>query len=323
MQHDEMELTTRVEMPQMARPVTVGDGMVFLGSCFAEHIGERFSSYGLPVLCNPVGVLYNPESIRSVVKSALSLADTPDGYRLPLFRTPAGDWRCWLAGTAISARTRRECEAVASEAFGRLGNMLATARHLFVTLGTSVCYRHRKRGLAVANCHKMPDALFEERHLSAAACVKALADVVARLRQRNPDVQIIFTVSPYRYRKYGFHGSQLAKATLLLAVDEVCRRFPETCLYLPVYEIFMDELRDYRFYAADMLHPADVAVDYVWQRLVGACLSERLRHYLRDYEPIRRALAHRPADPDAAQYQAFIASVLQRREALQKEYGIT
>ena len=318
----EMALFTRVEMPQMERRITTGDSMVFLGSCFAEHIGGRFLSYGLPALCNPLGVLYNPASIRAVVGASCRPLGAQEGSALPLFQTPDGEWRCWLADTGISAPTRPECEAKMNERLDILASGLTRSRHLFVTLGTAVCYRLRTTGAVVSNCHKMPGAMFEEHRLSTEECVAALSDVAERMQRLNPGLQVVFTVSPYRYRKYGFHGSQLSKATLLLAVDEVCRRFPASCLYLPVYEMFMDELRDYRFYAPDMLHPGEVAVDYVWQRLVAECMTERLQQYLSEYEPVRRGLAHRPSSPDSVAHRAFMAGLEQRRRELQSQYGI-
>ncbi|MCR4921434.1 MAG: GSCFA domain-containing protein [Bacteroidaceae bacterium] len=319
----EFSLMTHVEMPRMARRITTGDAMVFLGSCFAEHIGERLLSYALPVLCNPVGTLYNPASIRALLSAACD--PLPDGgpRPLPLFPTAKGtEWRCWLAATGLAAPSRTACETLMNERLDALARSLAQSRYLFVTLGTSVCYRLRESGQTVANCHKMPAALFEEQRLTTAECVEALSDIVRIAQAQNPDVEVLFTVSPYRYQKYGFHGSQLAKATLLLAVDEVCRRHSDCCLYLPVYEIFMDELRDYRYYAADMLHPSEVAIEVVWRRLVAECMSERLQHYLSDYEPIRRGLAHRPLAPDSESYRTFMAELDQKRLDLKSQYGI-
>ncbi len=319
-QNREMELTTRVEMPRMERLIAVGDRLVFLGSCFAEYIGRRFESYGLATLSNPLGVLYNPESVRAVVLSACSPGGERGERDLPLFQSSGGEWRCWLGDTSFASPTSKECVERINAMLGQLYTFLSESRFLFVTLGTNVCYRLRETGLTVTNCHKMPGAMFEEYRLSTSECATALADVVDMAQRLNPALHVVFTVSPYRYRKYGFHGSQLSKATLLLAVDEVCRRFPASCTYLPVYEMFMDELRDYRFYAPDMLHPSEVAVDIVWRRIVEHCMSERLQHYLRDYEPIRRALNHRPTDPESEAYHEFLRTTMREREKLMEKY---
>ena len=284
----ELMFRTPVEFPPLTRRMTKGDGSVFLGSCFAANIGERMRSYALPVLCNPTGVLYNPASILAVVRAALDA----DGSALPLFQQD-GEWRCWLAGSVIGGQTREECEASMREALRALRDALQGARFLVLTLGTNVCYRLADSGLTVANCHKVPARAFREETLSADECARVLNEVVEVVTACNPDIQVLLTVSPYRYRKYTLHGSQLSKATLLLATDEVCRSRAAVCTYLPVYEIFMDELRDYRFYAADMLHPSEVAVDYVWQRFVEAVMDDPLQAALRDYEPVRKAMMHR------------------------------
>ena len=278
-------------------------------------MGSRFSDYSLPALANPMGTLYNPTSIQAVIREAV--ADSSP--TLPLTQTN-GQWHCWLAGTQLSAATEADCRQRVGEALQQLREHLSHSSHLFLTLGTNVCYRLHPSGMIVANCHKAPSASFEECRLSKEECTEALSDVVRSASALNPGIEVVFTVSPYRYQKYGFHGSQLAKATLLLAIDEVCGRFPEYCTYLPVYELFMDELRDYRFYAPDMIHPSEVAVNVVWQRLVGECMDERLQRFINEYEPIRRALAHRPQDPHSETYQNFLKETEKRRATLLARY---
>ena len=310
----EKTFRTVVELPEMERQMQLGDSFVFLGSCFAEHIGRRFSEYGMPVLCNPTGVLYNPLSLLRVVQGA-----GEEDCSWPVFQHE-GRWYCWLAGTQLSADDESECRRLMADVFRRLRLALSDAAYLFVTLGTSVCYRLRESDLVVTNCHKMPASQFEEFSLGVGECTSALLQLVDAARALNPSLRVVFTVSPYRYAKYGFHGSQLSKAVLLLGADAVCRQ-RESCLYLPIYEIFMDELRDYRFYAEDMVHPAPVAVDYVWHRLVEECMSPQLQTYLADYEPLRRSLAHRPVNPDSPQYQAFQQKTENLRKALAGKYS--
>ena len=147
--------------------------------------------------------------------------------------------------------------------------------------------------MIVANCHKVPSRFFDEMTLSLEACTEALSGMMDLLEKECPKLKVVFTVSPYRYKKYGFHGSQLAKATLLLTIDRICQIHPKTAIYFPAYEILLDELRDYRFYADDMIHPAPAAVNYIWQRMVESCMDEEMQHYLKDYEPIRKAKGHR------------------------------
>jgi len=189
----------------------------------------------------------------------------------------------------------------------------------FLTLGTNHVYRLKETGEIVDNCQKRPQALFSEEELSVDDCAAFLSQTVTLLRQMNPDIQVVLTVSPIRYRKYGYHGSQLSKATLLLAADRVCRVYPGVS-YFPAYEIVNDELRDYRFYKADMLHPSDQAVEYIWQRLSEVCLGDEAKAFLKEWAPLKAVLNHKPFNPDSAEYQALMNKTMLKVQELQKKY---
>lgn len=237
---------------------------VLLGSCFSQYMGERMESEGYHALCNPVGTLFNPESIRNTVCHALC----GGAESLPMFHDRAmQEWRCWWANTRFRADSEDEARALVQEPFRALGDALYHAGRLFLTLGTNVCYRLVENGMAVSNCQRQADRLFREDSLSLQQTCEVLEETLQALFTKNPDIRITFTLSPYRYRKYGWHRSQLSKATLLLAVDEMVRRYPGRVDYFPSYEIMMDELRDYRYYAPDGLHPSPEAVDIIWNRL--------------------------------------------------------
>ena len=280
---------TMVDVPEWSVPMQPEERFVLLGSCFAQNIGEWFLSYALKAVCNPLGVCYNPRSIATQVHQALT-----GEAALPVFEHE-GRWHCWWTGHAHHwAEDEAACRAQSGEAFASLGQELRAADVLFITLGTSVCYRLKENGMVVANCHKMPSRCFEEVALSVAECTEALEEMMEDVERHCPKARVVFTVSPYRYAKYGFHGSQLAKSTLLLAVDAVCHRFPKRASYFPAYEIVLDELRDYRFYADDMIHPSPAAIAYIWQRLKESGMSPEMQQHLRSYEPTRRAQNHRP-----------------------------
>ena len=189
----------------------------------------------------------------------------------------------------------------------------------FLTLGTNHVYRLKETGEIVDNCQKRPQALFIEEELSVDDCADYLEQTIGLLRQMNPDVQVVLTVSPIRYRKYGYHGSQLSKATLLLAADKVCRSNPAVC-YFPAYEIVNDELRDYRFYQADMLHPSDQTVEYIWQRLTETWLSEEALVFLKEWAPLKAVLNHKPFHPDSKEYQTLMDKTMLKVLELQKKY---
>ena len=192
------------------------------------------------------------------------------------------------------------------------------------TLGTNHVYREKATGEIVDNCQKRPQALFQEEVLSVDVCRDYLLKAIQVLRNRNPHTKIIITVSPIRYAKYGYHGSQLSKAALLLAVDSLLRDCDigkaGGVYYFPAYEIVNDELRDYRFYAPDMLHPSQQAVDYIWERFVDIVFSDSAREYLREWKPIKEALAHRPFNPDSDAYRTFLARTMEQKKSLSDKY---
>ena len=197
---------------------------------------------------------------------------------------------------------------------------------VFLTLGTNHVYRLKETGEIVDNCQKRPASLFTEEELTVEECADYLQRAVELLCSRRPDVNIVLTVSPIRYRKYGYHESQLSKATLLLATQMTItiHHSPVTThhlSYFPAYEIMMDELRDYRFYASDMLHPSEQAVEYLWERLVEAYFSPTARQWLSDWQPVKQALAHRPFQPDSEEYRAFMDKTMLKVEALREKYS--
>ena len=195
----------------------------------------------------------------------------------------------------------------------------ASPRIAFLTLGTNHVYRLKETGEIVDNCQKRPQNLFQEEQLSVEQCVDSLLQAVEILRERRADVHVVLTVSPIRYAKYGFHGSQLSKSVLLMAADQMTKKYASV-FYFPAYEIVLDELRDYRFYQPDMLHPSSQAVEYIWERLVETCFSERAKQFLSEWKPIKEALAHRPFHPESDTYQRFIQDVREREEKLLSTY---
>ena len=189
-----------------------------------------------------------------------------------------------------------------------------------LTLGTNHVYILKETGEIVDNCRKRPQRLFREELLTVDVCLDYLSRAVETLLSRNPDVRVVVTVSPIRYAKYGFHGSALSKAVLLLAADRLVADYPDVVEYFPAYEIVNDELRDYRFYAEDMLHPSQQAVEYIWERFAEAFFSEDTRRFLEEWRPIKEALAHRPFRPDSDEYKEFLAATMRKAELLARKY---
>ena len=264
-----MEFRTIVDIPMMGFEIRPCEKLLFVGSCFADAIGQRFRDEGFPVTINPYGTMYNPASVLHTIER---YDDSP--------------------------------------------------RIVFITLGTNHIYRLKETDEIVDNCQKRPAALFQEEILTVEQCADYLRQTIDVLRKRREDVQVVLTVSPIRYRKYGYHGSQLSKATLLLAIDQLfyLTSYINHLHYFPSYEITMDELRDYRFYAADMLHPSEQAVSYIWERLVNSCFSAEAKAFLAEWQPIKQALSHKPFNPESPEYKDFMDKTMLKLSEIRKKY---
>lgn len=303
---------TKVSVGAPRRPIGVGDRNVFLGSCFAEHVGRRFSDARLMTTVNPLGVMYNPLSIVRLLTIRQSADDD--------YVQHAGMWHTWLGDSSLSRLSASECRQATDEALALLHSALDEAENLFLTLGTSHYYNYRQRFLLVANCHRLPQSEFEEQELCVEEIVTSLDDALCQLHERNPRLQVVMTVSPYRYQKYGFHESQLSKSRLLLAIDELQHLHPEWISYFPAYELLLDELRDYRFYAEDMLHPSSQAVDYIWSKLSEHWMADDTKAYLARWQSVNRSLQHRPLHPESPDYLQFEQNLRLRLAQLQRDY---
>lgn len=286
-----MEFRTQVAIQEPPFRIEPCEEILFVGSCFADAIGQRFREEAFPVTVNPYGVMYNPASILHTVEK---------------WKMEREKWKEHTPNMA------------------------------FLTLGTNHVYRLKETGEIVDNCEKRPAALFQEEQLSVDQCADYLRQAIDLLRSVNPDIHVVLTVSPIRYRKYGYHESQLSKATLLLAIEQLVATTPAGSLtdgqsvalripagsvtYFPAYELILDELRDYRFYAADMLHPSALAVEYIWERLVDSYFSPAAKDYLAEWRPLKQALAHKPFNPDSAEYRAFHEQTLSKLAEFKKKY---
>lgn len=283
-----MEFCTPVNITLAPFAIEPRERMLFVGSCFADNIGRRFVDDKFRATVNPYGVMYNPASIMHTVKR----------------------WTEELV--AADSETSDFCSDV------RKAISEAPQTAVF-TLGTNHVYILNETGEIVDNCRKRPQRLFTERELSVDECADYLREAIVTLQKINPSVRIIITVSPIRYAKYGFHGSQLSKATLLLAADKLTKEI-DNVVYFPAYEIVNDELRDYRFYREDMLHPTDQAVEYIWQRFGETFFSKQTRKFLEEWRPIKAALAHRPFNPEAEEYKKFLEKAKEGERELMERY---
>ena len=295
-----MELQTKVNIPKPSFRINATDRLLFVGSCFAENIGRRFVDNQFDAVVNPYGTMYNPASVLHTIEKQ---TESLKGYNNESLIAKKGNYSpCGGEGGSSLPM---------GEGGGR-GRSFSVA---IITLGTNHIYILKETGEIVDNCMKRPQSLFREEQLSVDECADYLSRAVALLKERNPEVKVIFTVSPIRYAKYGFHGSQLSKATLLLAVDKLVSASSGDLAYFPAYEIMNDELRDYRFYQPDMLHPSEQAVDYIYELFAETYFSADAKEMVREWQPIKAALAHRPFNPDSEEHKAFLAKVSAQKDA--------
>ncbi len=286
-------------IPQPAEmQIDIERPMLFIGSCFAERMGGRMCACGADALINPCGVLFNPASICS----ALTRTGNDE---LRLFEA-GGLWRSWDFPAAFAAPDKQQAETLCRQADALCHRRILSAATIVITLGTAIVYELTADALPVANCHKQPAALFRRRRLSTAETTYILCQTIAAIQNLNPDIKTILTVSPVRHVKEGFEDNARSKATLLLAGEEVCRTMPHTA-YFPAYEIFIDDLRDYRFCAADMLHPSDTAAAYITDIFEQTFVDATGRAILHEAEEIRARMNHRPLRPDSEAAKAFAA----------------
>ena len=267
--------------------------VVMLGSCFADNMRQKMRQC-LWRAENPLGTLYNPLSIERAIRLCLHGDDPQDFLRPSVFQGTDNIYHSWLFDSKISAG----CKAELNENFIRISEEFAKdikdTQALFVTFGTSWCYfLAREPEFVVANCHKQPSDMFVRRRLSVQEIVDCWERLVSDLREYNPGLRIVFTVSPVRHVRDGLEGNARSKAVLLLAIDELCARLG-CCSYFPAYEIVNDDLRDYRFYASDLVHPSDQAVEYLWEIFKATYIDANGERLLKEGEKVLKMCSHRP-----------------------------
>ncbi|MEE1407288.1 MAG: GSCFA domain-containing protein [Bacteroidales bacterium] len=266
---EELKLQTPVEAGRSKVGVSLNDKIVILGSCFADNMGQKMVDLGFDVCLNPFGTLYNPVSVcNSVARLTSGIPFSKD--ECVQMGAGAGLVCSFSHHTSFARRTEDEFLQVANASLKEASLRWKAASKVIITLGTAWIYEYTRSGETVSNCLKIEAKEFTRRRLS----VRETATLLMNMIARHPEKEFMFTVSPIRHFKDGAHGNQISKSTLLLALDEVLAKFPERCEYFPAYEIVLDELRDYRFYAADMIHPSDQAVDYLWSRFVRFAMPE-------------------------------------------------
>ena len=273
-----MEFRTKVHIHNKELSLSHRYKYLLLGSCFSDSIGDKLMNAGFDCVANPFGALYNPLSIMN----ALSMRDD-EFYR-------------W---------TQKSCDDL------NFDQVIHTTNVFILTFGTAWVYDLKETGHVVANCKKQPETLFSRRRITIDEIVEKYAQFIENAVVPNHKT-ILFTVSPIRHKKDGLHENQLSKSILLLAIDSLCKAYPNNCYYFPSYEIMLDELRDYRFYADDMLHPSQVAVQYIWECFQQTYFSPKTIEFIEQFEHLNRILHHQPLDASNTAHQQLVAQTIEQ-----------
>jgi len=306
---------TEVSIEQAEHRIKYDSNLLFMGSCFATNLGHYFSETCYNSRVNPFGVLYNPLSIAN----SLNRLITEHGFGEDDVQYHNGSYHSFYHHSVFNKADKKAFLLHANQAFEDGVSFLKSANFLFITFGTAWVYQHKESQEVVSNCHKYPASTFNRSMLSTAEIVECYTQLIQSLKETNPDLKIIFTVSPVRHWKDGAHGNQISKATLLLAIEQINNLFSHTS-YFPAYEVLLDDLRDYRFYKDDMLHPSDLAITYIRKKFTDAYFDEQAHTFSKTVEALKKASNHRPFSISSDAHQTFINKHINKVNNCQKQY---
>lgn len=308
--------STPVELSKALVNIGYSDRLMLVGSCFAENIGSELINGRFQVQVNPFGVLYNPLSVAMGCRRLLH----PEPFVADDLYHDGEMFHSFMHHGSFSDITADATLTGMNEALMTSAAFFRDLTCLVVTWGTASVFRLRTNGQVAANCHKLPASFFEREVLSVDRIVETWSDLLEDIWATNPSLSVIFTVSPIRHWKDGAHANQLSKATLLLAQQALITTYPDRIFYFPAYELMMDELRDYRFYAEDLFHPSDVAVGYIWERFCDTYMDATTRTILKEMVGIHKALHHKPFHPSTESHKQFLYQTLLKIKGLQHKY---
>ncbi|QNF33457.1 GSCFA domain-containing protein [Adhaeribacter swui] len=302
---------TELSIPPQNRRLTLHTPVFTAGSCFAEVMGQKIQHYKVPTLVNPFGTIFNPVSLFTLLQAALQSPPTFTGELVQREEL----WLAYDFHSSFAAPSGPELLMRIQQAITQSHNFLKQADTLVLTFGTAVGYIHKASNQLVANCHKIPQSQFQKRLLAISQIVASFNSFYAVLQQVNPNARIVLTVSPVRHLKETIEGNSVSKSILRVACQELQERYAEVN-YFPAYELLLDDLRDYRFYKPDLIHPTEVAEDYIWEKFKTAYFDQDFQQFTEKWDKIRQALAHKPFHPESVNHQQFLKKLLNQLEEL-------
>ncbi len=309
-----MELQTRIPLTPSDNPIDYQSKMVLLGSCFVENMGAKLDYFKFQQFQNPFGILFHPLAIENLVQRAIK----EETYQEEEIFEQDGIWRCFDAHSDLRAEDSEELLHLLNQRSKDTKSVLETSSHIIITLGTAWVYEHLTSEKVVANCHKVPQKEFSKKLLGVTEIESSIDKVVEMIQKVNSNAEIILTISPVRHLKDGFIENQRSKAHLFTALHQIMDG--HNVSYFPSYEIMMDELRDYRFYGKDMVHPNGVAVDYIWKKFKSVWIAPNAYPIMDKVEAIQKGLQHQPFNPDSEGHQKFRTSLGIKIAYLQERY---
>lgn len=320
-----MELITKIPVPKSNHPIDYHSRIVSFGSCFVENMGGKFEYYKFQNITNPFGILFHPLAIEKLISFALS--EKKFTAKDVFFHNER--WHCFDVHSDLSHHDKEGLLHSLNETLTVTRNYLKEATHCIITLGTAWVYKYKKTGELVANCHKVPQKEFEKVLLSVEEIEKSLENITGMIKKLNPEVFFIFTISPVRHLKDGFTENQRSKAHLITALHQYLSSFNSPLLwagaggvdYFPSYEIMMDELRDYRFYAEDMIHPNQTAIGYIWNRFSENCISPDAITVMKEVDAIQKGLVHKPFHAKSDAHRQFLKTLQEKAASLKTRFS--
>ncbi|MBS1505660.1 MAG: GSCFA domain-containing protein [Bacteroidetes bacterium] len=311
------DFRTELTPARSAFPIRATDRILTAGSCFADSIGSRLTENKFSVWSNKLGAVYNPLSIHQLLQFFL-------GQQLPSpqsYMVNEGIWFNYDLHSSMSAATKEELETKIRDSVEEGNSFLKSANRVIITYGTAFVYRLKTSGQVVANCHKVPSGNFAKEFLTEEEIRKSFQIFYDQLKQINPNCKIILTVSPVRHLKDTLELNAVSKSILRLACHSLTNQFSDV-EYFPAYEILLDDLRDYRFYKTDRLHPTDEAIEYIWEKFISSCMDESAQQFISHWAEIKKDLAHKPFHPRSASHQKFLLNLLKKLENLQSSVDV-
>ena len=307
-----MEFRTNIKLQ-----IDYNSKLVLIGSCFSENISKKLKYFKFQTFSNPFGILFNPIAIEKLITNAINLEKYSEKSIFQLNER----WHCFDAHSDISASTQNNLLHNLNSAIESTHQQLKNASHIIITLGTAWIYRLIETDTIVGNCHKIPQKKFLKELLSIDEITATLENICTLIKDINPTATIIFTVSPVRHLKDGFIENAQSKAHLIAAIHQVSDK-RNRLYYFPSFEIMMDDLRDYRFYASDMLHPNETAINYIWEQFQQVWIDEKSTLIQKEVDTIQKGLAHRPFNENSEQHQLFLKELQNKIELFKTNYNI-